>query len=154
ERMLCIDERRHAAGFLSFGHDLQGERSFPRGFRPEDLHHSAAREPADAERIVDADRAGGNRLGRGDGVPLAQPHDRALAELLLDLPDGGFERFYAFLTFICHLMNPFGGPRRSRWWFVGRFSWWCHVAARDRARTRPRLILEMVQAKVKRKFMH
>ena len=47
-----------------------------------------ARHAADAERIVQADRAGGNG---GNGVArvfLAEAHDRALAELLLDLADG------------------------------------------------------------------
>ena len=38
-----------------------------------------------------------------DGVLLAQPHDRALAELFLDLADGEFDGFEAFavLTVVC-----------------------------------------------------
>ena len=38
---------------------------------------------------------------RGDrGVALAEPHDRALAKLLLDLADGHVERLDAFLSFV------------------------------------------------------
>src|SRR5439155_6299696 len=54
------------------------------------------------ERVVNADRAGGDGFDRLDGPFLAQPHDRAFAELLLDLAEGDFDRLLAFplLTFV------------------------------------------------------
>ena len=38
----------------------------------------------------------------GDGALLAEPHDRALAELLLDLADGHLDRPRTFLVVVCH----------------------------------------------------
>ena len=40
----------------------------------------------------------GNRVDRLDRALLPQAHDRALAELLLDLADGQFDRLHAFLV--------------------------------------------------------
>ena len=42
----------------------------------------------------------------GDGVLLAEPHDRALAELLLDLAHGHVDRPRAFLVVVCHAVLP------------------------------------------------
>ncbi|HVX56896.1 MAG TPA: hypothetical protein VHA37_04135, partial [Candidatus Saccharimonadales bacterium] len=50
----------------------------------------------DAEREVDAERTGRNAGNRRDRPLLAEPHDRALAELLLDLPDRDVERLEPF----------------------------------------------------------
>ena len=50
---------------------------------------------ADAEREVERQRAGGDRLDP-DVAPLAEPHDRALAELLLDLAEGHVECLVTF----------------------------------------------------------
>ena len=58
ERVLGVDERRHAAQLLRFGDDLQRERRLARRLRPEDFDDAAARHAADAERVVDADGAG------------------------------------------------------------------------------------------------
>ena len=84
EGVLGVDEGGQAAGLLGLGDDLEGERRLARGFRAEDLDDAAARDAADAERGVDRERA-----GRDDGDrrlrPLAEAHDRALAELALDL---------------------------------------------------------------------
>src|SRR5262249_24823163 len=55
------------------------------GFRPVDLDHPPARQPADAERNVEAKRAGRHRLDIHRLVVLAEPHDRALAETALEL---------------------------------------------------------------------
>src|SRR6059036_3223734 len=85
--MLGVDECRHTAQFLRFGNHLQRQRGFPRRFRPEDFHDAAAWNAAHAERIIDADRAGWNGINRLDGPFLSEPHDGALAELFLDLPD-------------------------------------------------------------------
>ena len=51
---------------------------------------------ADAEGIIEADRPGGDGGNGGDGVFLAQAHDRAFAELLLDLADGHLDGLEAF----------------------------------------------------------
>ena len=88
ERVLGVDERRHPAELLRFGDDLQRQRGLAGRFRSEDLDDPALGDAADAERIVEADRAGRDRRNRRDGVLLPEAHDRALAELLLDLADG------------------------------------------------------------------
>ena len=102
ERVLGVDERRHAAQLLRLGDDLQRERGLARRLRPEDLDDAAARHAADAERVVDADRAGRDRFDRLNRALLAQAHDRAFAELLFDLADGQFDRLEALavLTFV------------------------------------------------------
>ena len=96
--MLRVDERRHAAKLLRFRNDLQRQRRLARRLGAEDLDDAAARHAADAERVIDADGAGRNRVDRLDGALLAQAHDRALAELLLDLADGQFDGLEAFLV--------------------------------------------------------
>ena len=98
ERVLGIDERRHAAELLRFGNHLQRQRRLARRLGPEDLDDAAARHAADAERVVDADGAGRNRVDRLNGALLAEAHDRALAELLLDLADGQIDGLQAFLV--------------------------------------------------------
>ena len=102
ERVLGVDERRHAAELLRFGDHLQRQRRLARRLRPEDLDDAAARHAADAERVVDADGAGGNGVDRLDRALLPEAHDRALAELLLDLADGQFDGFelFAVLTIV------------------------------------------------------
>ena len=54
-------------------------------------------EAADAERQVEGEGPGGDRLDRHAG-PLAQTHDRTLAELLLDLADRHFDSLATFLV--------------------------------------------------------
>ena len=62
ERVLGVDEGADAAVLLGLGDDVQGERGLAGGFRPVDLDDAAARQAADAERDVEAERAGGDRL--------------------------------------------------------------------------------------------
>jgi hypothetical protein len=62
--------------------------------RSVDLHHPAARQAADAEGDVEGDRAGGDHLDRCPDV-VAEPHDRALAELAVDVGEGGVEGLVA-----------------------------------------------------------
>ena len=62
ERVLGVDEAADAAGLLRLRHDLQGERGLAGGFRSVDLDDAPARQPADAERDVEAERARGDRL--------------------------------------------------------------------------------------------
>ena len=81
ERVLGVDEAADAAALLRLGDDVQGQRGLARGFRPEDLDDAAARQSADAEREVEADRAGGDRLDI-HRVLVAEADERAFAELL------------------------------------------------------------------------
>src|SRR5690606_26898995 len=85
ERMLRVDERSRAALLLDLGDDLQRERGLARRLWPVDLDDAPARQPADAERKVEPERAGRHDLdvARRDGIP--EPHHRTLAELLFDL---------------------------------------------------------------------
>ena len=79
---------------LGVGHRVQGDGGLAGGLRPVDLHDPAARQAADAERDVEGDGAGRDHLERRAGV-VAQPHDRALAELLLDVGERGVEGLLA-----------------------------------------------------------
>src|SRR5579875_3136463 len=84
ERVLGVDERGDPPGLLRVRDGMQRHRRFPGGFRAVYLHDAPAREAAEAERDVQRDRPGGDHLD-GDMPLLAEPNDRALAELPLDL---------------------------------------------------------------------
>ena len=88
EGVLGVDEGAGAAGLLGLGDAVQSERGLARGFGAVDLDDPAARQAADAEREVEAERAGGDGLDLDRLVALAEAHHRALAEGALDLPDG------------------------------------------------------------------
>src|SRR5206468_7891169 len=92
ERVLRVDEGADAAALLALGDELERERGLTRRLRSVDLDHPPARDPADAERDIEAERA---RRQAGDVLRqrlLAELHDGALAELLLDLADGEVDR--------------------------------------------------------------
>ena len=103
ERVLGVDERHDAAGPLGVGHRVQGDGRLAGGLRTVDLHDPAARQAAEAERDVEGDRARRDDLQRRPGV-VAQPHDRALAELLLDVGERGVEGLLAVST--SHVVRP------------------------------------------------
>src|SRR5262249_1633665 len=84
------------AQFLRLRDDLQRQRRLARGLGTEDFDDAAARHAADAERVVDADRAGRDGVDRLYRAFLPEPHNRALAELLLDLADGQVDRLETF----------------------------------------------------------
>jgi hypothetical protein len=86
--VLGVDEGADAAAPLGLGDDVEGERGLAGRLRAVDLHHAATRHAADPERDVEPERARGQRLDLLDGAILAELHDGALAELLLDLADG------------------------------------------------------------------
>ena len=92
ERVLRVDKRGRAAHFLRLGNAVQRDCGFTRGLRAVDLDNTAARQAADAEREVKADRTGRDVIDLHTGV-FAQTHDRAFAELLFYLADRSFERF-------------------------------------------------------------
>ena len=83
-RVLGVDVGARAAVALRLGDDVHGERRLAGRLGAVDLGDAATRQPADAERQVERQRAGGHRLDRHRAL-VAHPHDRALAELLVDL---------------------------------------------------------------------
>ena len=85
ERVFGVDESADAALFLRFRDGVQRKRGLAGGFRPVDFHHPAARQATNAECDVEPQRARGNGFDIHGLVVLAKLHDRALAELTLDL---------------------------------------------------------------------
>ena len=93
-RVLGVDEGADAAAALRLGDHVVDERRLARGLRAEDLDDAAARQAADAEREVERERARRDGADR-DLRPVAHLHDRALAELPLDLAERDVESFLA-----------------------------------------------------------
>jgi hypothetical protein len=71
---------------------VERERRLAGALRPVDLDDAPARQAADAQRYVEAERAGGDDLDLGPLAAVAEPHDRALAERALDLRDRRVQR--------------------------------------------------------------
>src|SRR5579859_6861058 len=80
------------AGLLHLGHHVQGEGGLARAFGPVDLDDAALWQAADAERQVEAERAGGHRLDLHHLALVAQLHHRALAEGPVDLRQRRLQR--------------------------------------------------------------
>ena len=131
ERVLGVDERADAAALLRLRDRVQRERGLARGLRSVDLDDAAARQPADAERDVERQRSGRHDLDLLGLLFGAEPHDRALAELLFDRGDrqidGGiasrarFTRSASGLLFLLlfvsspsHRWSPFYFPSGTR----------------------------------------
>lgn len=89
--MLSVDECDLAAALLCLCDDMQCKRRFTGGFRAVDLNNSALGYTADAKRGVERQRTGRDRVDLQIG-PVAKAHDRTLAEVFLDLPDGSIKR--------------------------------------------------------------
>ena len=106
--VLGVDVGADAAVALGLGDDVHGQGGLARGLRTEDLDHTATREPADAEGDVQRERPVDDGLDVHRGL-LAHLHDRALAELLLDLAEGHLE---CLLSFHCHVFSSFVGVLR------------------------------------------
>ena len=96
-RVLGVDERAHAAELLGLGEDVVDERRLARGLRAEDLDDAPARHAADAEREVERQRAGRDRVDADLRARVAHAHDGALAELALDLRERALQRGVAGL---------------------------------------------------------
>ena len=101
-RMLGVDEGRQAALALGLGDHVVAERRLARGLGAEHLDHAAAGQPADAEGEVERQRTGRDDVDV-DGRRIAHLHDRALAELLLDLAYRCIQSFVFFLHVITFL---------------------------------------------------
>ena len=88
--MLRIHKGRHTTTLLHFSNRVQGERGFTGTFWAVDLHHATLRITT-TQREVKGQRTGGNRLHPHAGG-IAQPHDRSLAEVALDLTQNQIQR--------------------------------------------------------------
>ena len=88
--MLGIDEGGLTARLLYLGGDVKSHSGLTRGLRPEDLDDTAAGNTADTQRHVQSQRPRVDGLHRHAGI-VAQLHDGALAEVLLDLLHGGLQ---------------------------------------------------------------
>ena len=99
--MLGIDERAHAAEFLRFGEHVVDHRRLTRGLRAEHLDDPPARHAADPERQIQRQGSGRDRIAAHLRALVAHAHDRALAELALDLSEralkGGVARLGGLL---------------------------------------------------------
>ena len=109
ERVLCVDEGGDPAGLLRISYGMQRYGGFPAALRSVYLDHPAARETADSERHIQRDRSCRDYLNRRAGI-VAEPHDRAAAELPLDLGERGLQGLLpvaalgaARLVVRCHL---------------------------------------------------
>ncbi|MNJ43383.1 hypothetical protein D3C77_383870 [compost metagenome] len=102
QRVFGVDEGGHAALLLDLGHGVQGQGRLARGFRAEHLDHPPDRQAADAERHVQAQRAGRDAVDLGHHASLAELHDRALAEGAIDLRDRRLQSALLFAVFFTH----------------------------------------------------
>ncbi|EDP65259.1 hypothetical protein BAL199_01894 [alpha proteobacterium BAL199] len=87
ESVLGIHEGASTACLLGLSDDMQRQRGLARTLRPVDLDNPPARQAADPERDVEADRAGRHGVDLDRPFPLAKLHHRALAERALDLAE-------------------------------------------------------------------
>src|SRR5438034_7977956 len=93
-RVLRVDERADPTAALRLGDHVVDERRLPGRFRAEYLDDAAARQPAHSESEVERERSRRDRAGR-DLRSVVHAHDRALAELALDLAECVVERLLA-----------------------------------------------------------
>src|SRR5690606_11192225 len=84
ECVLGVDESRSEAHALGLGDHMERESRFARGFRPVDFDDAAARQAADADGEIEAERARRDRVDLLDWT-VAETQNRALAEVLLYL---------------------------------------------------------------------
>jgi hypothetical protein len=92
ERVLGVDEERHAPDLLGLGNGVKGQGGLARGLGTVDLDDPAPGVPADARGDVDSQRPGRYALDPGRQLAAgAQLHDGALAVLLLDGSERGLE---------------------------------------------------------------
>ena len=100
-RVLGVDEGAYPSELLRLGEHVVDQRRLARRLRPEDLDDAPAGHPADPEREVERQRPGGDRVAAHLRALVAHPHDRALAELALDLRErplqGGVTRLGGLL---------------------------------------------------------
>ena len=95
---------------LRLGDDVEADRGLARALGPEHLDHAPARDPADAQRDVERERARRDHRDAGAHRVLAELHHRALAELLLDLRERDVEHLVPVVhprsLLLCSLAHP------------------------------------------------
>ena len=107
-RVLGVDEGADPAELLGLGEDVVDERRLARGLRAEDLDDPPARHAADAEREVERQRARRDRGALHECALVAHAHDRALAELALDLRQRAREGVVAGLGSLLRVVESHG----------------------------------------------
>ena len=98
--MFNVYEHGIAAFALGFGDKRKTQSCLAGGFRAVNFNNSSARKAADAEGEVYCDRTRANRFDI-HFCRVAQPHQRAFAELLIDHAEGGFKRFVVLCDLLC-----------------------------------------------------
>src|SRR5207248_10891680 len=93
ERVLGVDEGGDPAQLLGLGDGMQAEGGLAARLRFVDLDDPAPGQAPDAEGYVEPERPGGDGVDTDGGI-VAQPHDRSLAEVLLDLGEGHVESLF------------------------------------------------------------
>ena len=88
-----VDVGHLAAQLLCFGHDVQGQGGFARGFGPVNFHDPAPGDAADAQGDIQGQGAGGHRVNL-DGGAIAHTHNGAFAVGPFDLGQGGGQGFF------------------------------------------------------------
>ena len=111
ERVLGVDERRHAPILLRVRDDVQGEGRLSRGLRTEDLRDARPRDAADPGTVVEVDRPRRNRRDPHSRPFGSEPHDGSLAVGPFDLVEGHGQRL---LLFPIHLHTHFTLSRFRR----------------------------------------
>jgi hypothetical protein len=101
--VLGVDVGRHSTRFLRVGDDVEAERCLAARFGTVDLGDAAAWDSADADRGVEVDRAGGDRIHSNARISASHLHDCALAVILLDLGDRQVQRL--LLVFLHRLRS-------------------------------------------------
>jgi len=80
-----VDEGRRPAFALCFCDCMQRQSGLTARFGAVNFNDSSARKSADAERQIECDRTGLNDLERHAFLEISHAHNRAFAELTLDL---------------------------------------------------------------------
>ena len=101
EGVLRIDEGSNAARPLRVCNRVERNRGFTAGLRTVDLDDTTAGKTTDTERDVKCDRPRGNDFD-GRACVVAKAHNRAFAELTVNLCERVFERLIAVLGGSCH----------------------------------------------------
>src|SRR3954454_20521000 len=101
--MFRVNVCAHATLLLRFCNDLQRQSRLAGSFRAIDFDYPAARHTANSERNIESERTGGDGRNVFDDATLAEFHNRAFAELLLNLTD---REVKGFLSIYVHENPP------------------------------------------------
>ncbi len=102
QRVLRVDKAGDASALLHLCNHVQRHRRLTAGFRAVHLDHSPLRHPAQPQRQIKAQSAGGNRLYIQIDPRIAKLHHRALSIRLLNLYQRSVQCFQLFI--LIHLI--------------------------------------------------